>query len=170
MVKSDEHMGRVKAKLVDTAAGKKAASEARRQRDLKKFGKQVQVAKLQERDKAKRETMDKINLLKRSTLHSFLTVDHTLIISVQNEHQLPQQERQNQISSTLNWTIPLRPSRATVTERGVRVVEAMGEGTGVGLTNVKRRTRNLGLVARRGLLKALMQLVALMRVAFLLGR
>jgi rRNA-processing protein EBP2 len=66
MVKSDEHMGRVKAKLVDTAASKKAASEARRQRDLKKFGKQVQVAKLQERDKAKRETLDKINLLKRS--------------------------------------------------------------------------------------------------------
>ncbi|KAF2429768.1 eukaryotic rRNA processing [Tothia fuscella] len=65
MVKSDEHMGRVKAKLVDTAASKKASSEARRQRDLKKFGKQVQVAKLQERDKAKRETLDKINLLKR---------------------------------------------------------------------------------------------------------
>jgi rRNA-processing protein EBP2 len=66
MVKSDEHMGRVKAKLVDTAASKKAASEARRQRDLKKFGKQVQVAKLQERDKAKRDTLDKINVLKRS--------------------------------------------------------------------------------------------------------
>jgi len=66
MVKSDEHMGRVKAKLVDAAAGKKAASDARRQRDLKKFGKQVQVAKLQERDKSKRETLDKINLLKRS--------------------------------------------------------------------------------------------------------
>lgn len=67
MVKSDEHMGRVKAKLVDTAASKKASSEARRQRDLKKFGKQVQVAKLQERDKAKKDTLDKINLLKRST-------------------------------------------------------------------------------------------------------
>ena len=68
MVKSDEHMGKIKAKMVDEAANKKAAAEARRQRDLKKFGKQVQVAKLQERDKAKRETLDKINLLKRSML------------------------------------------------------------------------------------------------------
>ena len=68
MVKSDEHMGKIKAKMVDEAANKKAAAEARRQRDLKKFGKQVQVAKLQERDKAKRETLDKINLLKRSTI------------------------------------------------------------------------------------------------------
>lgn len=66
MVKSDEHMGKIKSKMVDEAANKKAAADARKQRDLKKFGKQVQVAKLQERDKAKRETLDKINLLKRS--------------------------------------------------------------------------------------------------------
>ncbi|KAF2659706.1 Ebp2-domain-containing protein [Lophiostoma macrostomum CBS 122681] len=65
MVKSDEHMGKIKQKLVDDAAGKKAAAEARRQRDLKKFGKQVQVAKLQERAKEKRDTLEKINLLKR---------------------------------------------------------------------------------------------------------
>jgi rRNA-processing protein EBP2 len=70
MVKSDEHMGRVKQRLVDDAATKKAASEARRQRDLKKFGKAVQVAKLQERDKSKRETMDKINTMKRSMFKS----------------------------------------------------------------------------------------------------
>ncbi|KKY21160.1 putative rrna processing protein [Phaeomoniella chlamydospora] len=65
MVKSDEHMGKIKQKLYDEAARKKASSEARRQRDLKKFGKQVQVAKEQERAKEKRETLDKINQLKR---------------------------------------------------------------------------------------------------------
>ncbi|KAI9796093.1 MAG: rRNA-processing protein and EBNA1-binding protein ebp2 [Piccolia ochrophora] len=65
MVKSDEHMGTVKGKLVADAADKKAAAEARKQRDLKRFGKQVQVAKMQERDKAKRETLEKIQLLKR---------------------------------------------------------------------------------------------------------
>ncbi|MCJ1447188.1 MAG: rRNA-processing protein and EBNA1-binding protein ebp2 [Stictis urceolatum] len=65
MVKTDEHMGKIKAKMVEEAANKKAAAEARKQRDLKKFGKSVQVAKLQERDKAKRETLEKINVLKR---------------------------------------------------------------------------------------------------------
>ncbi|KAJ5546333.1 rRNA-processing protein EBP2 [Penicillium frequentans] len=65
MVKNDEHMDRIKKKLYDEAAGKKAAAEARRQRDLKKFGKQVQVAKLQQRAKEKRETLDKINTLKK---------------------------------------------------------------------------------------------------------
>lgn len=71
MVKSDEHMGKVKQKLIDEAAGKKAAAEARRQRDLKKFGKAVQVAREQEKAKAKKGTIEKINLLKRSTLRTW---------------------------------------------------------------------------------------------------
>lgn len=66
MVKNDEHMDKIKKKLYEEAAGKKAAAEARRQRDLKKFGKQVQVAKLQQRQKEKRETLEKINALKKS--------------------------------------------------------------------------------------------------------
>jgi rRNA-processing protein EBP2 len=67
MVKNDEHMGLIKKKLYEEAAGKKAAAEARRQRDLKKFGKQVQNAKLQQRHKEKREMLEKINTLKKST-------------------------------------------------------------------------------------------------------
>lgn len=66
MVKTDDHMEKIKTKIREAATDKKAAVEARRQRDLKKFGKQVQVAKLQERDKARRETMNKIHVLKRS--------------------------------------------------------------------------------------------------------
>lgn len=66
MVKDDGHMVKVKAKLVEEASSKKASAEARKLRDLKKFGKQVQVAKLQERQKEKRETLEKIKTLKRS--------------------------------------------------------------------------------------------------------
>ena len=66
MVKTDDHMGKIRQKLVNEAADRKAVQEARKQKDLKKFGKQVQVAKLQERQKQKRETLEKINALKRS--------------------------------------------------------------------------------------------------------
>ncbi|KAL4887443.1 eukaryotic rRNA processing protein EBP2-domain-containing protein [Aspergillus karnatakaensis] len=65
MVKTDEHMGKIKKKLYDEAAGKKAAAEARKQRDLKKFGKQVQVAKLQQRAKEKKESLERIADLKK---------------------------------------------------------------------------------------------------------
>ncbi|KAG6127252.1 hypothetical protein E4U38_001670 [Claviceps purpurea] len=70
MVKEDAHMEKVKALLIEEASAKKASAEARKLRDLKKFGKQVQVAKLQERQKAKRETLDKIKNLKRKRQES----------------------------------------------------------------------------------------------------
>jgi rRNA-processing protein EBP2 len=66
MVKTDEHMGRVKQKMYSEAAGKKAAEEARKLRDARKFGKAVQVAKEQERAKEKKTTLDRIKELKRS--------------------------------------------------------------------------------------------------------
>ncbi|KAF4765821.1 hypothetical protein HAV15_003187 [Penicillium sp. str.  len=65
MVKNDEHMSLIKKKLYEEAAGKKASAEARRQRDLKKFGKQVQNSKLQQRHKEKRDMLEKINTLKK---------------------------------------------------------------------------------------------------------
>jgi rRNA-processing protein EBP2 len=67
MVKDDGHMTKVKEKLVEEASAKKASAEAKKLRELKKFGKQVQVAKLQERQKAKKDTLEKITELKRST-------------------------------------------------------------------------------------------------------
>lgn len=74
MVKSDEHMGKIKSKLFEEAAAKKASADARKQRDLKKFGKQVQNEKLQQRQKEKKDTLEKINTLKRSEFYISLTI------------------------------------------------------------------------------------------------
>ena len=74
MLKDDGHMNKVKAKLVEAATAAKASAEARKQRDLKKFGKKVQVEKMQERAKEKKDTLEKIKSLKRSEL---LTLTHT---------------------------------------------------------------------------------------------
>jgi rRNA-processing protein EBP2 len=82
MVKDDGHMERVKTKLVEEATAKKASAEARKLRDLKKFGKQVQVAKLQERHKAKRETLEKVKLLKRSKITLKLWVVFCYFVSM----------------------------------------------------------------------------------------
>lgn len=66
MVKSEGHMEKIHKKQYDEAADRKGREAARKLRDAKKFGKQVQVAKEQERAKQKRETLDKIKDLKRS--------------------------------------------------------------------------------------------------------
>ncbi|KAF7729209.1 rRNA-processing protein and EBNA1-binding protein ebp2 [Apophysomyces ossiformis] len=65
MLKSDEHMAKVRQRLLDEASKVKASEDAKRQRELKKFGKKVQVEKQLERQKQKSEMLDKIKLLKR---------------------------------------------------------------------------------------------------------
>ncbi|SMQ48555.1 unnamed protein product [Zymoseptoria tritici ST99CH_3D7] len=75
MVKSEEQMGKVRSKLLDETARKKASADARRQRDLKKFGKAVQVAKLQDRAKETSKTLDRIQTLKRKRQGADLTAN-----------------------------------------------------------------------------------------------
>jgi rRNA-processing protein EBP2 len=67
MVKSDDHMERIRQKLLNESASIKASEEAKRQRQLKKFGKKVQVAKQLERQKEKKALDEKIKAFKKST-------------------------------------------------------------------------------------------------------
>ncbi|KAG0006523.1 rRNA-processing protein and EBNA1-binding protein ebp2 [Modicella reniformis] len=65
MVKSDEHMSKIRQKLLDENASIQAGEQAKAQRELKKFGKKVQTEKRLEREKAKADALEKINVLKR---------------------------------------------------------------------------------------------------------
>lgn len=65
MVKTDDHMERIRKELLQEATAKKASADARRQRELKKFGKQVQINKNLDRAKEKKQTVDKLKALKR---------------------------------------------------------------------------------------------------------
>ena len=78
MVKTDDHMERVRQRLVDEASGIKASEEAKKQRHLKKFGKQVQVAKLQERQREKKGLAEKVKEFKKSQLCSCCALDCTI--------------------------------------------------------------------------------------------
>lgn len=83
MVKSDEHMDKLKNKLLTEAANKKASEEAKKQRSLKKFGKQVQHATLQERAKQKKQTIEKINSLKKKRGSSALSNEDDFQIALE---------------------------------------------------------------------------------------
>ena len=65
MVKTDEHMERVRQRLLDESASIKASEDAKRQRELKKYGKKIQTEKLFERQRSKRDMQEKVNALKR---------------------------------------------------------------------------------------------------------
>jgi rRNA-processing protein EBP2 len=83
MLKSDEHMAKIRQRLLDEGASVKASEDAKRQRQLKKFGKKVQVEKQLERQKQKTEMLDKIKLLKRSklTIDMIYTLNTNLLIT-----------------------------------------------------------------------------------------
>lgn len=66
MIKSDEHMEKIRQKLLDDSANIKASEQAKKQRHLKKFGKQVQVEKQKERERSKREMNDKVKSFRKS--------------------------------------------------------------------------------------------------------
>lgn len=91
MVKSDEHMERVRTKLVEEAyvffppvrcpfgqhaysvyfsQGIKKSEDAKKQRELKKFGKQIQHEKLRQREQDKKSFENRVEGLKRSTSYS----------------------------------------------------------------------------------------------------
>jgi len=66
-------MERIRQRLLDESAGIKKSEEKRREREGKKFGKQVQIEKLKEREKSKKEMEERLKGLKRSTSYQFFT-------------------------------------------------------------------------------------------------
>jgi rRNA-processing protein EBP2 len=67
MVKSDSHMERIRQRLLDESATMKKSEDKRKEREGKKFGKQVQLEKLKERERGKKEMEERLKGLKRST-------------------------------------------------------------------------------------------------------
>ncbi|TBU45509.1 eukaryotic rRNA processing protein EBP2-domain-containing protein [Dichomitus squalens] len=65
MVKSDSHMERIRQRLLDESAGMKRAEEKRKEREGKKFGKQVQLEKIKERQQNKKQIEERLKGLKR---------------------------------------------------------------------------------------------------------
>ena len=70
MVKDDVQMGKVRQRLSDMAGSMKRADDVAKLRKLKKFGKAVQVEKLQEKQKRKTEDLGKLDLIKKRTHYS----------------------------------------------------------------------------------------------------
>ncbi|KAJ3346096.1 cytosolic factor, phosphatidylinositol/phosphatidylcholine transfer protein [Entophlyctis luteolus] len=67
MIKTDEHMALIRQKLVDETNAIAASEKARKLRDAKKFGKKVQVEKLQERQASKRQELEKVAQMRKKT-------------------------------------------------------------------------------------------------------
>lgn len=68
MIKSDAHMERIRQRLLNETATIKKSEDKRKEREGKKFGKQVQIEKIKERQKSKKDMEERLKNLKRSKL------------------------------------------------------------------------------------------------------
>ena len=80
MIKTDDHMAKIRQRLLDENASIEASERAKAQRELKKFGKKVQTEKRLEREKSKADALDKITALKKSTYYCFIVLSAHLIV------------------------------------------------------------------------------------------
>ncbi|KAJ2610730.1 RRNA processing protein [Coemansia sp. RSA 1365] len=65
MVKSDTHMAKIRQRLLSQQKGIQNSEEAKKQRELRKYGKQIQQEKLKEREDRKKAALDKIATIKK---------------------------------------------------------------------------------------------------------
>jgi rRNA-processing protein EBP2 len=68
MIKSDAHMERIRQRLLDESASIKKSEIKRKEREGKKFGKQVQLEKLKKLEKSKKDMEDRLKSLKHKVL------------------------------------------------------------------------------------------------------
>jgi len=65
MAKSDEHMNKIRAKLLSKEQGQERAEKVKKLRELKKFGKKVQQEVTLKRQKDKKEMMDEMKKIRK---------------------------------------------------------------------------------------------------------
>ncbi|KNC80881.1 hypothetical protein SARC_06780 [Sphaeroforma arctica JP610] len=66
MVKSDEHMKRVRMKLIEERENLEKSQNAKKQRELKKFGKEIEKQVLEKRNKQKKDDLESIKKLRKN--------------------------------------------------------------------------------------------------------
>merc|ERR1711915_803385 len=65
MAKSDNHMNKIRAKLLEKEQGQQRAEKIAKLRELKKFGKKVQIEVQQKRQKEKKDMMDEMKKIRK---------------------------------------------------------------------------------------------------------
>eukprot|EP00045_Choanoeca_perplexa_P011402 m.120730 g.120730 ORF g.120730 m.120730 type:complete len:303 (-) comp15620_c1_seq2:5477-6385(-) len=75
MVKTDDHMERVRQKMLNEKAAMEASERARKQREIKKFGKQVQQDVLAKRQAEKKATLEAVKRRRKGMANKLGTND-----------------------------------------------------------------------------------------------
>jgi hypothetical protein len=162
MVKTDAHMERIRQRLLDESAGIAKSEARRREREGKKIGKQVQLEKLKERERSKKDMDERLKGLKRSaSLSSFIAISSLITYYCEKNIKVLYITRKRMATRhlMLRWRMPSRTggqrnahaeARQVIVCRDMSVTRNLGLGAmgkGTSKIHVRRRTT---LTRRRG--------------------
>ncbi|KAJ2615620.1 RRNA processing protein [Coemansia sp. RSA 1285] len=88
MVKSDSQMARIRQKLLDQQKSIQNSEEAKKQRQLRKYGKQIQQEKIKEREDKKKAALDKIAAVKKRLRNANTGDDDDFDIDVNSDDEV----------------------------------------------------------------------------------
>ncbi|KAJ2657059.1 RRNA processing protein [Coemansia sp. RSA 1200] len=88
MVKSDSQMARIRQKLLDQQKSIQNSEEAKKQRQLRKYGKQIQQEKIKEREDKKKAALDKIAAVKKRLRNANAGDDDDFDIDVNSDDEV----------------------------------------------------------------------------------
>ena len=128
MVKTDAHMERIRQRLLDETAGIAKSEARRREREGKKIGKQVQLEKIKERERNKKDTEERLKVLKRSASFLIIFLIHkNLIFIMKSARGLWTMRKWTTTPSISRWRMPSRigQQNAGVAAAGVVVCRDM---------------------------------------------
>ena len=114
-------MERIRQRLLNETAGIKKSEDKRKEREGKKFGKQVQVEKLKEREKSKKEMEERLKGLKRSkfpTCHSIEILDNNITATERKDILDNPQANDDDFDIAVEDAISDRPAKRGKTTNG----------------------------------------------------
>ncbi|GFO41509.1 ebna1 binding protein 2-like [Plakobranchus ocellatus] len=78
MAKSDDHMKKVRSKLLEKKMSLERSEKAKKLRELRKYGKKVQQEVLQQRQKEKKEMLDSVKKFRKGQVDKIDILDETI--------------------------------------------------------------------------------------------
>ncbi|KAH9495132.1 putative rRNA-processing protein EBP2 [Bulinus truncatus] len=78
MAKSDEHMKKVRAKLLEKKTSLERSEKAKKLREMRKYGKKVQQEVLQKKQKEKKEMLDSVKKFRKGQIDKINLFDETI--------------------------------------------------------------------------------------------
>ncbi|OMJ28962.1 putative rRNA-processing protein ebp2 [Smittium culicis] len=159
MVKTDEDMEKIRARLLQEHKSIQLSEEAKKQRELKKFGKKVQNEKLRERIDKKRDTLNNIELLKkkRKSTENADTSNNDFDVAIGEDYTGTQKPKQ--INKKTGKPLPNPKRRAKNdrygnggSKRGIKrnTADSIGDMSGVNSRNSGFNKRGKGGGSTRG--------------------